>query len=168
MANDKQNIREYLLSYVPWFVTGAAKIAGVRRIALVGSITTDKKDPKDIDFLVIVDDDVDLEPLARLGRKLKGRTQQIDHGADIFLANGRGEYIGRTCHWRECRPGARVDCDALNCGKRHYLHDDLNMISLSEETIRTSLGLWPALERREGTPIDLATVIRELESRMAR
>jgi hypothetical protein len=105
--------------------------------------------------------------LARLGRKLQGRTQQIDHGADIFLANVRGGYIGRTCHWKECRPGIRVDCDALNCGKRHYLHDDLKTISLSEEVIRTSLELWPALERREGTPMDLAAVISELKSRRA-
>ena len=163
MTSDKQNIREYLLPYVPWFVTAAAKVAGVRRIALLGSLTTDKKDPKDIDFLVTVDDDVDLEPLARLGRKLQGRTGGIGSGADIFLANVRGEYIGRTCQWRECRPGIRADCDALNCGRRQYLHDDLNTISLSEETIPTALGLWPVVEARDPLPVDLAEVIKKLD-----
>jgi hypothetical protein len=158
-----ENIREHLLSYLPWFVSEGAKLAGVRRIALLGSITTAKKDPKDIDFLVSVDDDVDLEPLARLGRKLKGRTQQINCGADIFLTNLQGMYIGRTCHWSRCGPGIRASCDALNCGRRHYLHDDLNTVTLSKEAIRTSLELWPAVERRKGLPVDLENVVRKLE-----
>lgn len=110
-----------------------------------------------------VDDDVDLEPLAGLGRKLKGRTQQINHGADIFLADVEGKYIGRTCSWKECWPGIRRSCDALNCGRRHYLHDDLNTVALSEEAMRMALGLWPVLERRDGLPIDLAIVLGRLE-----
>jgi hypothetical protein len=84
--------------------------------------------PKDIDFLVVVDDDSNLEPLARLGRKMKGRAQNMNRGADVFLADVNGKYIGRTCSWSECRPGKRMSCDALNCGKRHYLHDDLKSI----------------------------------------
>ena len=110
-------VRAQLLAYLPWFVQNAAKLDGVRRIALLGSITTDKKDPKDIDFLLTVRDDADLEPLARLGRKLKGRTQQFGHGAGIFLADPQGKYIGRTCQWQECRAGIRLSCDALNCGR---------------------------------------------------
>jgi hypothetical protein len=134
---------------------------------LLGSIITEKKDPKDIDFLVTVDDDVDLEPLARWGRKLKGRTQQINHGADIFLADVQGNYIGRTCHWSRCGPGIRASCDALNCGKRHYLHDDLNTVALSEETMRTALELWPVIESGRGLPADLVRVVRRLEKELA-
>jgi hypothetical protein len=158
-----ENVRAHLLSYLPWFVGEAAKIVGVQRVALLGSITTEKTNPKDIDLLVTVDDDVDLEPLARLGRKLKGRTQQINHGADIFLADINGKYIGRACHWKECGAGKRVRCDALNCGRRQYLHDDLNTVALSEGAMRMALGLWPVLERRDGLPVDLATVLGELE-----
>jgi len=161
----KENIREYLLSYVPWFVGEAAKLDGVKRIALLGSITTEKKNPKDIDFLVTVDDDVDLEPLARLGRKLKGRTQQINHGADVFLADVKGKYLGRTCHWQDCRLGQHRKCDALHCGRRQYLHDDLNAVTVSEEAMRMALGLWPVLERRDGLPVDLAAVLKRLEKR---
>lgn len=58
-------MREQLLSYLPWFVVAVAGVPGVRRISLLGSITTNKLDPKDIDFLVVVDDYLDLEPLAR-------------------------------------------------------------------------------------------------------
>lgn len=95
-------MREQLLSHLPWFVSAVTKLPGIRRVALLGSITTKKQNPKDIDFLVVVDDDVDLEPLARLGRKIKGRAQQMNRGADIFLADTQGKYIGRTCSWKEC------------------------------------------------------------------
>jgi predicted nucleotidyltransferase len=98
-------MREKLLSFLPWFVSTVARIRGVRRISLLGSITTDKQDPKDIDFLVVVDDDLNLAPLARLGRKIKGRAQNMNRGADIFLADVQGRYIGRTCQWKECKAG---------------------------------------------------------------
>lgn len=132
-------------------------------MSLLGSITTDKKNPKDIDFLVEVEDEADLEPLARLGRKMKGRAQQMGRGADIFLTNPQGRYIGRTCHWKDCGPGIRRSCDALNCGKRHYLHDDLNSVVLSDETVRSAMELWPTLERRPGLPEDLERVLKQLE-----
>jgi len=156
-------MREQLLSHLPWFVLAVIKLPGIRRVALLGSITTNKQNPKDIDFLVVVDDDVDLEPLARLGRKIKGRAQQVNRGADIFLANTEGRYLGRTCSWRECVPGIRRSCDALNCGKRHYLHDDLRTVALSDETVRGALELWPSLERRVGLPDDLEKILTQLE-----
>jgi len=156
-------MREQLLSYVPWFVSAVSRLSGIRRVALLGSITTNKPNPKDIDFLVVVDDDVDLEPLARLGRKIKGRAQQMNRGADIFLADTQGKYIGRTCSWRECWSGKRRSCDALNCGKRPYLHDDLETVSLSDETVRAALELWPSLERRVGLPDDLEKTLEQLD-----
>jgi hypothetical protein len=156
-------MREQLISHLPWFVSSVAKLPGVRRIALLGSITTNKQDPKDIDFLVAVDDDIDLEPLARLGRKMKGRAQQMNRGADIFLTDAEGRYIGRTCSWRECGWGVRRSCDALNCGKRHYLHDDLVTVTLSPETVRAALELWPSLQLRFGLPKDLEKILEQLE-----
>ncbi len=156
-------MREQLLSHLPWFVSRVTKLPGIRRVALLGSITTNKQNPKDIDFLVVVDDDVDLKPLARLGRKIKGRAQQINRGADIFLANNQGKYIGRTCSWRECRAGKRMSCDALNCGKRPYLHDDLKTVSLSDETVRSALELWPSLKHRPGLPDDLKKTLEQLD-----
>jgi|SRR5687767_501075 len=156
-------MREQLLSHLPWFVASVTKLSGVRRVSLLGSITTSKEDPKDIDYLVAVDDDVDLEPLARLGRKIKGRAQQLNRGADIFLADPRGTYIGRTCSWRECGFGIRRSCDALNCGRRHYLHDDLRAVTLTEDAMRNALELWPSLEKRAGLPEDLGAALKKLE-----
>src|SRR3990172_10657972 len=116
VATGEPSIRAFLLSEVLHFVERARACPGVQRIALVGSLARDKDDPKDADVLVTVDDDADLTPLATAGRRLKGRAQSrnkgADMGADIFLANPSGKYIGRTCHWRECYPGIRASCDA--------------------------------------------------------
>jgi hypothetical protein len=157
------NARVQLLAFLPWFVQRASRISGVQRLALLGSITTEKKNPKDIDFLVQVADDANLAPLAKLGRQLQGRAQQFNHGADIFLTNPQGVYIGRTCHWVECRPGKRLSCDALNCGKREYLHDDFKTVNLSQEALTGALELWPKVEERVGLPADLLQVIRQLK-----
>jgi hypothetical protein len=56
----------------PWFVRSVAQVEGVRKIFILGSITTERQKPKDIDSLVMVENSADLRPLARLGRKLKG------------------------------------------------------------------------------------------------
>src|SRR6185436_979486 len=140
--------REKLLKEIPWFVRAVARIKGVRRISILGSVTTEKLDPKDIDFLVMVDDEADLVPLAKVGRKLKGHAQNFGRGADIFLTNPNGRYIGRSCHWIDCGPGIRKSCDALNCGERHHLHDDLGAVTLSDKIVAEAIELWPRMEMR--------------------
>jgi hypothetical protein len=93
------------------FVPAARSTPGVHRISLLGSLASDKPVPKDADVLVTIDADMDLGPLARLGRRLKGTAQTINLGADIF------------------RP--RVACRALSCGLRQHLNDDLQIVTLS-------------------------------------
>ena len=160
---ETNQMRERLLSYLPWFVSRAARISGVRRVNLLGSITTHKQNPKDIDFLVEVEDEADLQPLAKLGRQMQGRTQQMNRGADIFLANPEGQYIGRTCHWKDCGLGIRVSCDALSCSKRHYLHDDLEAINLSATTVQSAFELWPSLAHAPELPEDVKKILSLLE-----
>lgn len=160
---DSRTKRQKLLAHLPWFVTSVARVSGVRRISILGSITTEKQKPKDIDFLVMIEDAAELAPLAKLGRKLKGRTGSEGGGADIFLTNTQGNYIGRTCSWKECRPGQRRACLALNCGRRHFLYDDLQRITLSENTISGALELWPTFVKRPGLPADLEKAIEELK-----
>ena len=93
-----------------WFVRKAAKLDGIKRIALFGSLATPKVYPKDADVLVTVEDDVDLKPLASLGRKFSGRLQAKGLGSDVFLTDPMGRHIGRTCPWKECGPGIRASC----------------------------------------------------------
>jgi hypothetical protein len=153
-------LRSFLLSEVLNFVLAARQCSGVSRIALVGSLATSKPNPKDADVLVTVADDVDLAPLAAAGRRLKGKAQSRNSGADIFLANPALEYIGRICHWRECRPFIRMACDAECCGRREFLHDDLHVVELDSQVVKDPpLELWPRIVRRIQAPVDVESVL---------
>jgi hypothetical protein len=148
--------RTRLIAEVLAFVHAACKLPGVVRIALIGSLTTDEPEPKDADVLVTVTDDADLAPLATLGRKLAGHAQGFNRGGDVFLADPRGHYLGRTCPWRRCGPGIRMSCDALHCGRRPYLHDDWEAIRLDEALIAAPpIELWPEIVTRVSVPQDV-------------
>jgi hypothetical protein len=138
------------------FVMDARRRPEVLRIAMVGSLATSKADPKDADVLVTVDPSADLAALARLGRALKGHTQQRNRGADIFLAEPPDRYIGRTCQWRECAPGIRAACRADHCGHRHHLSDDLSLIALPKTLVQAPpIELWPEVVWRVVPPADV-------------
>ncbi len=150
--------RAVLLAEVLAFVRTASTCPGVLRIALIGSLATDKPVPKDADVLVTLEDDIELGPLARAARRLKGKAGSINLGADIFLCDRRGRYIGRICGYRECHP--RVACQALNCGRRDHLSDDLDILTLSSDlTLAPPLVLWPRLERRAVVPDDVERLL---------
>ena len=149
-------MRDRLLVGVRAFVHAARQLPGITRIALIGSLTTTKPDPKDADLLVTVTDTADLAGLAALARKLQGHAQSFNHGADVFLADPRGHYLGRTCPWKECAPGLRLRCDARHCSRRPYLHDDITTIRLSAALVAgPPLELWPQVVARVPIPGDV-------------
>ena len=163
MSKEHPDIRGILLDAAVDFVQSAARLPGVRRIALVGSIMTERPRPKDIDLLVYVTNDADLEPLAARARRLQGRLQSQCRGADVFLAGEDGHYLGRTCSWKICRPGVRASCDALHCGQRPYLHDDLRTVQLKEAVTATPpLEVWPLVVRRCQVPADVERFVARL------
>jgi hypothetical protein len=130
----------------------------VQRIALVGSLATDKVIPKDADVLVTIDEAMDLAQLARVGRRLQGTTQTINLGADIFLAGKEGQYIGRIFRYRECHP--RAACRAQHCGSRPHLNDDLHVVTLSKDLIAVPPAeLWPKVIRRQKMPSDVEALL---------
>ena len=156
--------RPQLLDGLRRFVRSVRDIPGVKSIAVLGWIVTTKPNPKDIDVLVVVADDADLTPLATASRRLQGHAQSFNRGADVFLANERGTYIGRTCHWRDCRPSVRQSCDALHCGRRPYLHDDLDAIRLNSSlVVSPPVTLWPHVERRGQLPPDVEEIVAAFE-----
>ena len=150
--------RPFLLQALHRFVREASKCPGVVRIALIGSLTTDKPVPKDADVLVTIVQETDLAPLARAGRRLKGTSQGINLGADIFLADETGCYLGRICRFRECH--ARMACEAQHCGERNHLNDDLHLVTLPPATIAAPpIELWPRIVRRLDPPADVEAVL---------
>ena len=139
------------------FVRAARLCPGVRRIAL-GSLATVKAIPKDVDLLVTVERAIDLTQLARAGRRFRGLAQTINLGADIFLADSAGRYLGRICHYRECHP--RVACHAQHCGLRNHLNDDLHLVTLSKDLLASPpIELWPKVIRRLTAPEDLEEIL---------
>jgi hypothetical protein len=150
-------IRSRFLAEALLFARNASKLAGVTRIALIGSLTTGKPNPRDVDVLVTVTDEADLAPLATLGRKLSGHCQSMgNYGGDVFLADPQGHYLGRTCPWKRCGPGIRISCDAEHCGRRPYLHDDLRTIRLNRALIAAPpIELWPEIVARVPVPEDV-------------
>jgi predicted nucleotidyltransferase len=147
-----------LLRAVLAFVKDSRHLPGVRRIALLGSLATPKAIPKDVDLLVEVADDMPLDGLARLKRQLLGKTMQTGDscGADIFLCNPQGEYIGRICSWKTCAPGIRQGCRAQHCGRRSYLSDDLQNVHLDAALVaEPPLELWPGIIARIELPDDV-------------
>ena len=150
--------RAPLLEAVLRFVRDACSCRGVLRIALVGSLTTAKPLPKDADVLVTIEDGLDLGPLARAARRLKGTAQQMNLGADIFLADAQGRYVGRICHYRECHP--RAACRAQRCGERAHLNDDLHVVTLAPALIASPpVELWPEIRRRAPVPGDVEELL---------
>lgn len=149
-------LRSFLLDAVLQFTRRAHLLPGVLRIALIGSLTTPKSNPKDADVLVTVEPEMILTDLARLGRQLKGQGQTRNSGADIFLAHPDHQYIGRICGWRECQFGVRVSCRANHCGHREYLNDDLQVVKLDTQLIaHPPVELWPAVICRQNVPVDV-------------
>jgi hypothetical protein len=155
--------RRPLLLAVLSFVRSSRDCPGVLRIALLGSLTTTKLIPKDVDVLVTIDGAVELVKLARAGRRLHGAAQTVNLGADIFLANEDGCFVGRICHYRKCFP--REACLAQNCGRREHLNDDLHVVTLSKALIAAPpITLWPSVVRRVTVPPDVeALLLTDLE-----
>lgn len=83
------DIRTHLIAEVLSFVLAASQLPGMTRIALIGSLTTRKADPKDADLLVTVTDDAHLAPLAQPGRKLQGRAMALGRGGEVFLVDAQ-------------------------------------------------------------------------------
>lgn len=152
-----ETLRMQLLTATVPFILAAANLQGMKRIALFGSLVTTKKEPKDVDLLLTVEDAMHLEPLATLGRKLQGRISMVtrgNYGADLFVADPDHQYCGRLCRHREC-PSFRI-CAASHCGKRPYLRDDLTSVTLFPTLVAAPpLELWPTKVARIAVPFDV-------------
>jgi hypothetical protein len=159
---DSAVVRRALLEAALAFVREAQALAGVTRLALIGSLSTAKPFPKDVDLLATITDAVDLRALARMGRRMAGRAQGINGSAEVFLASPEGVYLGRTCRWRSCSPGRRVACGARYATGRQFLRDDLHTLTLSRELIAAPPAvLWPLVVAAVHLPHDVESLLLE-------
>jgi hypothetical protein len=155
-----EEVRHVLLAGALRFARRARELPGVQRVALIGSLATSKPFPKDVDVLVTVADETLLRDLAHAGRQLAGAAQQINGGADVFLASPSGEYLGRTCPWRQCGPGIRVRCGASYGSGRSFLRDDFQSVMLSGELIASPpVELWPVTIAHTVVPADVEALL---------
>ncbi len=156
---DRDTDRGALLLAAKWFFNRATKLESITRIALIGSICTDKKHPKDIDILLTIAPAADITPISKLKRQMGGRIQRGLLGADIFLME-EDRYIGRPCRFREPHP--RVGCaqDGLRCNfDRPFLCDTSNSFELKNEVITSPpIILYPRLLAAGKIPVDVQAV----------
>jgi hypothetical protein len=165
MQQAGSNIRDFLITESFRFIALIKPLPGILRIALLGSLTQLKTDPKDTNILVTVTNEMDLAALAAAARKLKGLAQSRTKGADVFLADPEGHYIGRICHWRQCGPHFRSSCDAQHCGQRIYLHDDFEDIQLNPQLVKKPpLEVWPEIVVRGMIAGDLLAALDQFHS----
>lgn len=161
MASSPNDRRGSLLRFAAEFVRAATQVPGIQSISLLGSLCSDRQYPKDIDLLVAIGEDIDFARLATYGRRLKGRAQGLGSGADIFLVNSQHQYIGRICHYRECR--TRRACQALHCGQTPHLNDDLDVLQISLDTINAPpVTIWPEIRKRRLLPADVEDFLNQV------
>jgi predicted nucleotidyltransferase len=143
---EKEN-RIKMVNVVKEFLPAIKRTNGVKFIGLIGSLTRDSPEPKDIDMVVCVTPSADLPELGTVCKRIAGRMMQIGKGVDMFVYDDlSGEYVGRICQYRDCRPGIRR-CRADHCRMRPYLKDDLSTIRL------------PAFVRKN-VPVELHPTLR--------
>ncbi|MBL8692763.1 MAG: hypothetical protein JNJ88_01565 [Planctomycetes bacterium] len=139
-------------------------VRGVQRVALIGSIVTDKCNPKDIDFLLTVSAEIDMGAAALAGRRLKGSLQGYNSGADVFLCDIHHQYIGRTCSYRECRP--RVACEGTDCRPDSRLATDFHLVKLHPDLCKNPpVIVWPIPHIAVPIPDDVAQMLERLTAR---
>ena len=148
--------RGALLLAAKWFVDRAKKLESVKQIALVGSICTNKKNPKDIDILLTIATDSDIAPLSKLKRQMQGRTQRGLLGADVFLVE-EGQYIGRPCRFRDPHPRVACAHDGLRCNlDRAFLCDTSAAFKLKNELLTSPpIILYPEFQAKISVPADV-------------
>ena len=169
MQKSSKTDRESLLYALNWFLDEVKQFKEVRQVALIGSICTNKPNPKDIDLLISIKPKTDLKKLATLRRKTQGRIGQGLLGTDMFIVED-GRYLGRLCRYRE--PWPRVVCcnDNLICDRtRNYLCNTSNNFSIDKSIINNPpITIYPKFSTTIEIPNDVGKVLHPYISQTAK
>jgi hypothetical protein len=161
MNASRANVRDSLLEAALWFVQAAAQLSEVQRIVLIGSILSDRQSPErrrptGVRCRRCRSRTAGGTPAPRaapepepLCRRILGRRATPVFGSDLFL---------EVVPARDSRLS-----DALHCGRRPHLHDDLATIRLPDSLIAAPpLELWPIVVRRCQVPADVERLVSRL------
>lgn len=152
--------RALLLAATLEAVRAVTRVSGVTHVALIGSLTTPKAEPKDADLLVRIADDCDLVSLAKVAHRFQRRTRDFSRWGEIFLSTRQYVYLGRICPSDLCGLETRIDCGAMNCGRCPHLHDDLRALSLPSALLaEPPVELWPEIRVNAEIPRDVQMVL---------
>jgi predicted nucleotidyltransferase len=151
--------RSVLLGAAKWLVDAVVNCHEIKKVALCGSICTNKEHPKDLDVLIYLKSDADIKPVAALKRKLQGQISRGRLGADVFLIED-DKYIGRACYYKE--PWCRVVCSnaGLRCDlKRLHLCDTSRTVTLKQELVdNPPVTIFPEFSTIVQLPQDLKEI----------
>ncbi len=152
--------RGALLLAAAAFLEKARGFEEVLQVALIGSLSTNKTNPKDLDLMVTVAPGCDLKRLAKPGRQTQGRVQRGHLGVDIFLVE-IGKYLGRACSYRE--PHSRMLCTQrrLSCDlDRCFLCHTSGSFVLKKTVVEDPpIVLHPAYSARVEVPDDVRRLL---------
>jgi len=104
--------RERLDHMADQFVAEASRVPGVEEIAAFGSYVTTKPEPRDLDLMVLISEEIDVPRLAKCARRLT----PIYAGWEVFLfESDTRRHLGRICARKTC-PAQAADCAVPGCG----------------------------------------------------
>ena len=150
--------RRALLLAVCSFVRAARICPGVRRIALMGSLVTNKPIPKDADVLVTIDDTTDLTGLARAASAPQGVCSNHQPSSLMRLGVTSDAFASIASAIRAWHASPSIADAAPTSTMTH-------VVTLSKELLAAPpIDLWPDVVRRLKVPPDVdALLLTELE-----
>ena len=150
--------RRALLLAVCSFVRAARICPGVLRIALIGSLVTNKPIPKDADVLVTIDDTTDLTGLARAASAPQGVCSNHQPSSLMRLGVTSDAFASIASAIRAWHASPSIADAAPTSTMTH-------VVTLSKELLAAPpIDLWPDVVRRLKVPPDVeALLLTELE-----
>ena len=150
--------RRALLLAVCSFVRAARICPGVLRIALMGSLVTNKPIPKDADVLVTIDDTTDLTGLARAASAPQGVCSNHQPSSLMRLGVTSDAFASIASAIRAWHASPSIADAAPTSTMTH-------VVTLSKELLAAPpIDLWPDVVPRVKVPPDVeALLLTELE-----
>ena len=109
--------RQRMLEGVGQFAQKLRRFSSVIEVGLAGTLASEDEYPNDIDAVVFLDGFNELPDIARAARQMAS----VCNSWEVFVFTVDFKYLGRICHYKECRP--RVACADKRCGTYPHIYE---------------------------------------------